>query len=232
MPRPLAPPTGQNSTRPLRRARTPAAPDLTAPRPLGRAGLCPVGLIGIGSLARVALWTLALAAALALCPRPSQAQPRQELVAAVPANLPPLYLIGPDGAPTGFATELLRQVADRAGYQVRFVATANPAEAMNMVDQGKAHLVPGLGASEERARRLLFSRPFEVQPVHIYTRTDSPRRETRNSLANLRVSVVQGSIPMERLGADSSFIPHPAQSLPQALFDLFSGDTDALVFQS
>ncbi|MHC1752837.1 PAS domain S-box protein [Humidesulfovibrio sp.] len=216
MPPTLAPQQGQTSPRPLRRPRTPAAQGRKVPWPLARAAICAV----------------ALATAFALCPRQAQAQARPELVAAVPANLPPLYLTDPNGTPTGFATELLRQVADRAGYQVRFVATANPAEAMNMVDQGKAHLVPGLGASEERGRRLLFSRPFEVQPVHIYTRADSPRRETRDSLANLRVSVVQGSIPLERLGEDNSFTAHPAQSLPQALFDLFSGDTDALVFQS
>ena len=129
MPPTLAPQPGQTSPRPLRRPRTPAAQGLKVPWPLARAAICAV----------------ALATAFALCPRQAQAQARPELVAAVPANLPPLYFTDTNGTPTGFATELLRQVADRAGYQVRFVVTANPAEAMNMVDQGKAHLVSGLG---------------------------------------------------------------------------------------
>lgn len=155
-----------------------------------------------------------------------------ELVAAVPGSLAPLYSVGPDGGATGFAVEVLRQLAPRAGYRVRFVSTATLGEAMSLVAEGKAHLLPGLGVSPERAGRFVFSRPFETQPVHIYSRVESPPRESLEALAGLRVSMVSGSIPAERLGAAPDILPHPAQSLPQALFDLFSGETDALVFQA
>jgi len=193
-----------------------------------------------------ALTALALAALCAFCASPAKAKQNQaterkatasraaqpdELVAAVPANLPPLYSLRPDGEPTGFAVEMLRQLAPRAGYRLRFVVTANQTEAMNLVAQGKAHLVPGLGASGGRAERFLFSRPFEIQPVHIFFRAESPPREDMASLAGLRVSLVADSIPKERLESATSFTPLPAPSLPQALFDLFSGETDALVFQ-
>lgn len=203
-------------------------------------------LAGLAALLLAAFWALGLATARGqttapdafrpdtarpLAPGPETAKPL-ELVAAVPANMPPLYFSGPDGEPTGFAVEVLRQLALRAGYTVRFMLTANQAEAMNMVEQGKAHLVPGLGASDARSERLLFSRPIEMQPVHIYFRAESAPREDLASLKGLRVSLVAGSIPEERLDNAADFIPRPAPSLPQALFDLFSGDTDVLVFQS
>jgi len=194
----------------------------------------------------VVLTALGLAALCAFCATPvraKQGQPGgqkiatpeaarvQEIVAAVPANMPPLYSLRPDGEPTGFAVETLRQLAPRSGYRVRFVVTANQIEAMNLVTQGKAHLVPGLGASGGRKERFLFSRPFEIQPVHIIFRAGSLPREDMASLTGLRVSLVAGSIPLERLGDSTGLLPHLVPSLPQALFDLFSGETDALVFQ-
>ncbi len=177
------------------------------------------------SVLAAALWVGAT-----VCAAAAAGEPRS-IVAAVPANLPPLYTLGSNGRPTGFAAEVLRQVALRAGYSLRFVAVADQVEAMRLVETGQADMVPGLGADSERATRLLFSRPFETQAVHIYTRAESPRREDLASLAGLRVSVVAGSIPLERLARAGS-VPHVAQSLPQALFDLFSGQTDALVFQA
>ncbi len=155
-----------------------------------------------------------------------------ELVAAVPANLPPLYFTGPDGTPTGFAVEVLRQVAPRAGYRLRFISTATLAEAMRLVREGKAQVLPGFGVSPERAKHFAFSRPFETQPVHIYFRSESPAREDLAALKGLRVALVAGSIPAERLAGDGSLQPQISQSLPQALFDLLSGDSDALVFQT
>ncbi|WP_325644896.1 PAS domain S-box protein [Humidesulfovibrio sp.] len=186
---------------------------------------------------------------LALCASPAPAAPapppdqqsgaettrRQqltELVAAVPANFPPLYFTGPDGTPTGFAVEVLRQVAPLAGYRLRFISTATLGEAMRLVREGKANVLPGLGASPERAKHFIFSRPFETQSVHIYSRTESPAREDLAALKGLRVALIANSIPAERLGNDASIQPQFSQSLPQALFDLLSGDTDALVFQA
>jgi PAS domain S-box-containing protein len=169
---------------------------------------------------------------------PEQADPTgsesqfPELVAAVPANLPPLYFTGPDGAPSGFAVEVLRQVALRAGYRLRFISTATLAEAALLVREGKAHVLPGFGVSPERAKYFIFSRPFETQPVHIYFRTESHALEDLAALKGLHVALVAGSIPVERLAGDGSLLPRISQSLPQALFDLLSGDSDALIFQA
>ncbi|MDP2848393.1 MAG: PAS domain S-box protein [Humidesulfovibrio sp.] len=152
-----------------------------------------------------------------------------ELLAAVPTNLPPLYFIGPDGAATGFAPEALRQVAAKAGYRVRFILTETLDEAMTMVEQGEAHLLPGLSISPTRSDRFAFSRTLETQPVHIFFRTNSPRREDMASLSGLRVAVLSESTTLEHLSTETNLLPQPYPSLPQALFGLISGDADALV---
>lgn len=130
--------------------------------------------------------TAVLAAALALCalsasfaadpPRPGQ-QHGGELVAVIPTNLPPLYYLGPDGEPTGFSLEVLRQLAPRAGFTLRVITAATITEAQNLLEQGKADVLPGLANSGTRAQRFIFSRPFETQPVHIFFRAESPARE-------------------------------------------------------
>jgi len=203
-------------------------------RPWSRAGFC----ARRGSLAPGA-WLLAglLLAAACLCQQglaraATKAPAADELVAVVPASLPPLYFTAPDGTPTGFAVEALRQVAAHAGYRVRVIVAANPQEARRLLDQGAAQVLPGMGVSEERGQHFLFSHPIETQPVHIYTRAHSPRRETLVALKGARVSVLSSSIPMDILSQDPDIVVLKSQSLSQALFDLVSGESDALVFQS
>jgi len=155
-----------------------------------------------------------------------------ELVAVVPASLPPLYFTSPEGTPTGFAVEALRQVATQAGYRLRIIVAANPQEARRLLDQGVAQVLPGMGISEERGKRFLFSRPIETHPVHVYTRAHAPRRETLADLKGARVSVLSASIPLDVLSQDKDIVVLKSQSLSQAMFDLVSGESDALVFQS
>ncbi len=180
------------------------------------------------------LWRLLGCAALVFCAlawagRTAQAQqPGTELVAAVPTNLPPLFTTR-DGQPTGFAVEVLRRVAADAGYSLRFVSVENSEEAIGLLAAGQAQVAPGMGQNERRARLVDFTQVMETLPVHIYTRTGKPRFERLGDLDGRRVSLQSGSLTSERLTDDPGFTPHVAASLPEALFDLLSGESDALV---
>jgi len=128
--------------------------------------------------------------------------------------------------------ELLRQVAARAGYSVRFITTSTAEQAILMLEQGQVQVLPGLGISPERSRRVAFTRPFETQGVHIFARRQGRALEDIASLKGLRVSLLTSSIAFERLSKEPDLVIHPAQSLSQGLFDLISGDTDAFVMQA
>jgi PAS domain S-box-containing protein len=190
-------------------------------------------------LVRAAAAVLLLAALLELAPpalRPClagiAADQEQELVAVVPGSMPPLYTTGPDGRPSGFSTELLRALCSRAGYRLRFITAPSLNEAMALLEQGKANIIPGLGISPERRTRLLFTAPFETQSVHIYFRSGAPARETLDDLEGARVTALNGSLTQEFLAAHPGIIVDAVGSLPQALFNVVSGESDALVFQS
>ncbi len=154
---------------------------------------------------------------------------RQELLAAVPANLPPLYVPAADGGPGGFAVELLRRVAADAGYTVRFLPTANADEAEHLLRQGRVQVLPGLGVSPAREQALGFTRPFETLPVHIFFRAGTPPLEDLDALAGKRVALVAGSIPVERLMGRAELNILLTQTLAEAIFDVLAGQADALV---
>lgn len=156
---------------------------------------------------------------------------RDELVAVVPGSLPPLYGKDQNGRPTGFAAELLRHLASRAGYHVRFVLARDPAEARSMLARGEADVLPGMPMNPVHAGAFGFTRPIESQPVYIYTRAGAPARETLADLSGVRVAALEGGVPAALATAASETVVRPAQSLQQALLDLVSGDVDAMLMQ-
>jgi len=161
---------------------------------------------------------------------PAPAAPPQELRAAAPANLPPFYLPDAEANPSGFAVELLRRVATGAGYGLRLVPTADLSEAERLLRQGKVQVLPGLGVSPTRKRAMGFTRPFETLPVHIFFRAGSPPLGDLRALAGKRLALVAGSIPLERLMNRPELNIRLTQTLAEAIFDVLSGQADALVY--
>ena len=153
----------------------------------------------------------------------------KDLLAAVPANLPPLYVPAADGGPGGFAVELLRRVAAEAGLSLRIITTATTSAAELLLRQGRVQVLPGLGVSPAREQALGFTRPFETLPVHIFFRAGTPPLENLEALAGKRVALVAGSIPVERLMGRAELNILLTQTLAEAIFDVLAGQADALV---
>jgi PAS domain S-box-containing protein len=182
-------------------------------------------------LLRHALWVCCALAVLGAPPTPAATadQTRPVLTAAVPVNLPPISARGADGTPSGFAVEVLRRVAENAGYGVRLIPAENGEEAVRLLLAGKVQVAPGLGWSERREKLVAFTQVIETLPVHIYFRADGPRYESLSDLDGRKVSLVAGALCLERLGTETRFVRHTAASLPEALFAVLSGETEALI---
>jgi len=201
----------------------------------GRGRACPARACGRASGGLPGLAAACLLACLLAClasPGPAlsaPAPPAQILLAAVPTNLPPLYVPAADGSPGGFAVEVLRRVAANAGYSLRLIPTADVAGAELLVRQGGTQVAPGLGISPGREQALGFTRPIETLPVHIFFRAAAPPLEGLGDLAGKRLALVAGTIPVERLVGRADLDIHLAQTLAEAIFDVLSGKADALV---
>ncbi len=102
-------------------------------------------------MARRALWPLSLLAALAARPCCAAAgPPRPRFVYAGDARFAPFDYLGPDGRPTGFNVELVRELARDAGVEIEIRLGAWDAARAGL-DDGSVDFV-SLSYSEDRAR--------------------------------------------------------------------------------
>lgn len=90
-------------------------------------------------------------------------------------NSPTTYYEGPAG-PTGFEYELAKGLAQRLGVELELVIAATPAQSLDMVRSGRAHLAAaGVSITPLRSKAYRFSRPLlRVVPQLVY-RAGNPR---------------------------------------------------------
>ncbi len=190
---------------------------------------------GQAAAAMRALAVVLLALLALLAPGAGRALAQQEpriLMAAIPANFPPLFPLTPAGQPAGFSVELATRVAELAGYRLHFIVTPDMAGASEALRSGDADIVPGMGASPGRRLDFLFTAPFEFQPVHIFFRSTSRPVETRLDLVGKRVALVRGTVAEEYLASQPEIHIQVVDTLADAIFHTLSGETDVLIYQT
>jgi membrane-bound lytic murein transglycosylase F len=103
-------------------------------------------------------------------------------------NTPTTYYVGTVG-PTGFEYDLTQALAQDLGVHVEILVADSPAEALQMVANGRAHLAAGLAINPEREKALRFSSPLrKVTPELVY-RSGHPRPKSLDDLqGRLRVA--------------------------------------------
>jgi ABC-type amino acid transport substrate-binding protein len=117
-------------------------------------------------------WFMALLAPLVMLLfvhlHPFPAGAAETIVAAVPPDFPPTYFRDPHtGKATGFAVDIMNEVARRANLNVDYVFGQNWAELTDMVERGKADVIPSLTIDDDRKKKFLFTRTVETTPSAI-----------------------------------------------------------------
>jgi PAS domain S-box-containing protein len=100
---------------------------------------------------------------------------------------PPFQVQDADGAPAGFAIELVQQAARRRGIRlewIKYPASSEEALRRNLVD-----LWPLFTITEERKRFLHISNPYLQHDHYLMVRADSPYRQVED-LANAAIARV------------------------------------------
>ncbi|MBF0284645.1 MAG: PAS domain S-box protein [Magnetococcales bacterium] len=176
-------------------------------------------------------WIATLLAAICLA-GVGHAKPAMPVTAVVLKDLPPLYQTTPDGAPTGFAIDILTAVARQVGLRVNYLPVDNWAEAMEAVRQGRADFIPGAAITPDRELEFLFSETMETVPVHCFVRTGTTEIRHCNDLAGRKVGVILKGAAQERLERLPGVQPVSYPDLETALIHLLSGDVDAMAVPS
>lgn len=161
------------------------------------------------------------------------APPPQVFVVGVP-DYPPYQLQTGDGRFTGFGVEVLRDLADRAGMPVRFIAITSEAFAEGP-RSGEFDLMPLAGPSASRRQNMDFTLPLDTVFFNVFEQRGTPSvlaegaGMTLRALDGLRVGVETASVVRTLIPEDAGLTVVPLDG-QEALFDaLLDGEVDAVI---
>ncbi len=176
------------------------------------------------------LWRGAGAAAvLVLClvgPAPGGTAAARELVAAVPRDFPPHYQLDADADPTGFAIEVMNDVARRAGLTVRYRVVDRWAEAHAALRRREVDVIPNMGITEDSRAFARFTRPIEQFEVALFRRSDGPAIDRLDQIAGHRVGTVALSVGRRLIAARDDVDHRVYPDLRSVLDALLLGHVD------
>jgi len=165
-----------------------------------------------------------------LAPATATHKDASNLIAVVLKDFPPLYISDGDGGHSGFAIDVLVEVAERAGIRYKLMEVENWGEAMSALESGRGDFIPGIGISEARKERFIFSDVFETIPVVCFVRSDTHDIDGIDDLPGRRTAVMDRSAAQTVLGRKAGMLLTPYNTIDEALFSLLAGKVDAFVF--
>lgn len=154
-----------------------------------------------------------------------------EILAGVHRNFPPQYSIDEKtGKPTGFAVDIMDEVARRAGLKVRYVIFNEWPQINQALKEGRIDIIPNSGIIEERKVDYDFTSPVEVFDINIFVRETTTAIYGIDDLQGRKVAVVRDNKGLFIIKEYGKAKPVIFNSFDEALLSLLSGNTDALVY--
>jgi len=168
---------------------------------------------------------------LLLCPcHAACAQEQSTIRVATLKNFPPQYSLTEKGTPTGFAVDIINQVAKLANLTPEYLLFANWNEAQQALKDGTVDVIPNMGITPRRKRFAAFTAPVETLPVSIFTRATDHSINSLQDLKGKKVAVAKLNVGYVLLKDRKDIELIIAATASEAIMLLLSGQTDALVF--
>lgn len=145
-------------------------------------------------------------------------------------NWPPQYQLDRHGKPTGFAVDLVEQVAGAAGLRVEYTVMDSWGQLFDALRSGKIDLIPNLGITEERKQWFVFTAPVETFPIVVFVRRSTFDISGSRDLAGRVVGTVRYNVGTRLMEQRSDIELTVFQTLKEAFFELLAGHVDALIY--
>jgi len=155
---------------------------------------------------------------------------KQKYTAVVPRHFPPHYVNNSDTQVSGFAIDVMNKVAELANIKIEYSVKATWSDVDKALLEGEADLIPNLGITPGRRARFNFSLPVETYPVSIFVRSETEYIRGLSDLPEHSTAVVQYNIGEKILKAYPDIRLKRFQKAQEALFELLSGNVDALAY--
>ena len=152
------------------------------------------------------------------------------IVAAVPKSWPPQYSLDENGKPTGFAIDVMEEVAKRAGLTVEYSIKDDFPAVVDALIAGEVDLIPNVGILPEREAEIDFTAPVETFVVSLFVHRTTNDLKGVADLPGHRLAVVEKNIGIFLFGKREDVDIRVYKNVRTALFDLVTGQVDALVY--
>jgi len=183
---------------------------------------------GMKLIILVAAMLAAMAGAVCAEERSSRFAAPDTVIAAIPSDFPPTYFKSRlTGKPTGFAVDVMDEIARRAGLKVVYIFGRQWDEVEDMVLNGKADLIPNHTIDDERSKLFTFTEPVETVPMHLMVRSQESR--FYGIVPGIKIGVMKESVAEHYLKAIPSITIGTYPNPHTLIFELLSGQIDAIL---
>ena len=124
----------------------------------------------------------------------------------------------------------MAEVAKLADLSVTYRFADSFPQAVGLLKNGKADLIPNSGILPERLKSYAFTSPVETFTVSLFVRNDTHDIAGINDLTGRNLAVVETNIGLFMFGERKDINIHVFQDVRSALFDLIAGRVDGLVY--
>ncbi|MDA0692801.1 MAG: basic amino acid ABC transporter substrate-binding protein [Nitrospinae bacterium] len=159
---------------------------------------------------------------------------RQKIVMATDTNLIPMAYINDQNQLTGFEPDLIKAIADHAGFDVEIISVAFPGLFGGLIT-GKFDLVmSSITILEERKERMAFSIPYLQSGLALVVRKDQPGIQSVEDLRdqNLTVGAQRGTTAYFYLEKYPTLKIKGYDAHGHAVTDLINGKIDGVLGES
>jgi len=162
-----------------------------------------------------------------------QSQPtlsNRNVVVIVPENWPPQYILDQDGNPSGFAVDVMNEVAKIAELNVKYLIKPNFSKTVDALKAGEGDIIPNSGIAKERLDTYAFTPAVETFNIVMFTRSNSHGVENEADLVGKTVGVVEKNVGLFMFKDRTDVILQIYRDAEAALFGLLSSQVDVVIY--
>jgi len=153
----------------------------------------------------------------------------EEIIVAYPPDFPPYYTTDTEGNASGFAIEVIAEVAKRANLKLRY----EPREVSaiwSYYESGNAHIIPNIGISERRKKSAIFTAPMETFRISFFASSAEDRFAEPGDLLGHTVGVLEDNIAVAEVAKLTGVSTRLFDSFPDMLDALLENKIDVFAY--
>ncbi len=124
----------------------------------------------------------------------------------------------------------MERVAALAGVSVEYRVLPDWQAVLDAVRDGRAHMIPNLGITEQRSRDFIFTAPVETFNISIFVRDGTSAIAGANDLRGRIVGTIEANAAVRLLSRKPAVRLRIFPTLEEALIHLLAGQIDAIAY--